>query len=107
MIPRRTFLRGLGALLMAPAIVRVGSIMPVRAVETRAFAYLIEADVEAWGRSGPMRFTLSQDLWDIFREPSGGRCMKLDGRSQVRRVAVLPEDECLALISRPSPPSVL
>ncbi|MGE0652048.1 MAG: hypothetical protein AB7P12_09890 [Alphaproteobacteria bacterium] len=31
MIPRRTLLRSLGALLMAPAIVRVGSIMPVRA----------------------------------------------------------------------------
>lgn len=38
MIPRRHFLRGLGLLLAAPAIVRVGSIMPVRAVPIASVA---------------------------------------------------------------------
>lgn len=56
MIPRRRFLAGLGALLCAPAIVRVSAIMPVKAMPqpdyqwitvARGFLYTEEAISDA------------------------------------------------------------
>lgn len=61
MIARRTLLRGLGALLAAPAIVRVGSLMPVSVWREEApFSVLDFIDqLRARGLGAPRVYSIS------------------------------------------------
>lgn len=61
-LTRRTLLRGLGALLCAPAIVRVSAIMPVKAMPAEMIS-IVGADVNTWGlNAGHALDNLSRQL---------------------------------------------
>lgn len=87
MIQRRTFLTGLAALITAPAIVRAGSLMPVRSVvyapalsgraialmQQQAEAMYIPVHPDIWRdlvemRKQLMREYFSENLFQPYRE---------------------------------------
>ena len=62
MTTRRGFLRGVASLLAAPAIVRVGSLMPVKAIEPSEIEL-----VRAW-MSRPMILLYHQEFIEAFEQ---------------------------------------
>lgn len=45
MIARRNFLKGLGSLIVAPSIVRVESLMPIKVIDPAYYRYLIDYSI--------------------------------------------------------------
>lgn len=69
MLPRRTFLKNLGLLIAAPAIVKVSSLMPVKALVEDAVpvfqsypgGFVVYFDRRFWN-TGPQEITFSENL---------------------------------------------
>ena len=89
-IPRRSFLIGLGSLIAAPAIVRASSLMPVGGVVMDAYGRSPAMDILAAIRN------MQAKMWEDFIV--FGQCAYETGPEVPGGIRHVPLDELMALV---------